>query len=254
MQAVIQLQQAKLLEHKRGSVPSGDKSSLEDREHSAVQTRRMLGETLNTCGHLLPHDPAVTIATRSSFKCVGSKAMQHSIHSCAILCTMVPCAIATRHQLCALTEHVAVPCSLLSHSPRAICVHAQLISLPARGCSTSCTILCCINLDTRKQLSVYCACNTEGTVCKHLVQKCLFFVAETALRSVESIRQDPFWMPSIASLNGVTVNGGNKDMSEVMHSEVMHHLVENSKCRKFLSAAILQRVQACYLPLVSKHR
>ena len=85
MQAVSQLQQAKHHDHKGGSVPSADKTSLAELEHSAVQTRRMLGETLCTSEHMLPHDPAVTIATNFSVECVGSKAMQHSIHSCAIL-------------------------------------------------------------------------------------------------------------------------------------------------------------------------
>lgn len=61
-------------------------------------------------------------------------------------------------------------------------------------------------------------------------------------------------MPSIASLNGITVNGSSKGMSEIMHSVVTHHLVENSGCRKVLSVAILQRIQACFLPLVSKNR
>ena len=65
MQAVIQLQEAKHHEDKRGSVPSGDSNSLEDLEHVAVQTRRRLGETLCTSEHLLLHDPAITTANKS---------------------------------------------------------------------------------------------------------------------------------------------------------------------------------------------
>ena len=57
-------------------------------------------------------------------------------------------------------------------------------------------------------------------------------------------------MPSIADLEDIiTSHGSNKEM----YSEFMHQLAEPKKDGKVLSAALSQRVQACFLPLVSKH-
>lgn len=56
-------------------------------------------------------------------------------------------------------------------------------------------------------------------------------------------------MPSLADLKDITSHGSNKEM----YSEFMHQLAEPKKDGKVLPAALSQRVQACFLPLVSKH-
>ena len=71
-------------------------------------------------------------------------------------------------------------------------------------------------------------------------------LAETALRSVESIRQDPFWMPSIASLTDEL-----SYVSKGQAADFMQLLPETGEIGKILSVAMQQRLQACYLPLVS---
>lgn len=113
MHAVNQLQQAKHHEHKGGSVPSGDKHSLEDLEHIAVQTRRMLGETLCISEHLLPHHPAVTVATKSLSQMCQWQSHTAQYHHSLLVQYCAPWHLVHLMQLplsflCELTEHVAV--------------------------------------------------------------------------------------------------------------------------------------------------
>lgn len=71
--------------------------------------------------------------------------------------------------------------------------------------------------------------------------------ADAALRSVESMRQDPLWVPVIAGLKDHAWCSGDKKAA----ADFTHLLTGTGRIGN-LSAAVAQRVQACLLPLVSK--
>ena len=75
----------------------------------------------------------------------------------------------------------------------------------------------------------------------------LTHTADAALRSIESMRQDPLWVPVIAGLKDHAWCKGNKEASADFA-----HLLRGTGRIGNLSAAVAQRVQACLLPLVSK--
>ena len=74
----------------------------------------------------------------------------------------------------------------------------------------------------------------------------LMLTADAALRSIESMRQDPLWVPVIAGLKDhAWCKGSQKAASDLTHMLTGTGRVGN------LSVAVAQRVQACLLPLVS---
>ena len=73
----------------------------------------------------------------------------------------------------------------------------------------------------------------------------LMLTADAALRSIESMRQDPLWVPVIAGLKDhAWCKGSQKAASDLTHMLTGTGRVGN------LSVAVAQRVQACLLPLV----
>lgn len=75
----------------------------------------------------------------------------------------------------------------------------------------------------------------------------LMHTADAALKSIESMRQDPLWIPVIAGLKDHAWCKGNKEAAADFT-----HLLRGTGRIGNLSAAVAQRVQACLLPLVSK--
>ena len=74
----------------------------------------------------------------------------------------------------------------------------------------------------------------------------LMHTADAALKSIESMRQDPLWVPVIAGLKDHAWCKGNKEAAADFT-----HLLRGTGRIGNLSAAVAQRVQACLLPLVS---
>ncbi len=74
----------------------------------------------------------------------------------------------------------------------------------------------------------------------------LMHTADAALRSIESMRQDPLWVPVIAGLKDhAWCKGSQKAAADLTQLLTGTGRIGN------LSAAVAQRVQACLLPLVS---
>lgn len=198
MQAVSKLQRAKRSVFK---APPGSWDSLENHELNATQSRRILGvptcssepRCLICSCHISPVKCVASLPMQQIYSIIHSQLVgsnmywyvteiitcrhlhSNTSHRCAMYCDnlLVWLKVAIHCLLCAmgstqqlppvhLLNMVLLACFHLSCSPRAICVQAQLDSVPLSVCKATCTILCCMGVDTCKQLSVYHACNTES--------------------------------------------------------------------------------------------